>query len=89
MGLPILKYLAYRHFLLNLFFLFVPPSQKKSAQEDGTLRCTPHIFAILLTRQIDFQLLDSMSTFQWFHMQPATITLHDLRQIEDRELFIS
>ena len=33
--------------------------------------------------------LDSISTFQGFHMQPATITLHDLRQIEDRELFIA
>ncbi len=72
----------------NHFFIYTP-SQKKSAQEDGTPTRTPHIFAILLTWKIDFQLSDSMSTFQGFHMQSATITLHNLRQIEDRELSIS
>ena len=35
---------------LKCIFLFVTPSQKKGAPEDGTPACTSYIFAILLAR---------------------------------------
>jgi len=36
--------------LRNAFFYLYPPRKKKSAPEDGTPACTPHIFAILPVR---------------------------------------
>jgi len=32
------------------FFICTPPRKKKSAPEDGTPACTPHIFTTLVLR---------------------------------------
>ena len=37
--------------ILNVLFFYDPLAKKKSAPEDGTPACTPHIFAILVSNK--------------------------------------